>query len=179
ARHSAGPLAQELALVVAEVECGAAQRDALEGLRRRVPDAAVGALAAALERSRRYGSPLAEQLHALAQGLRAEARRRIEERAARAAPKIQLVVALVLVPSVLLVIVAALIANADALLAGLACNGSCMAGPVGGPAGGPAGGRGNRSSKPCAGIEEGRLAVLSDGSVPIRDQDRVAKWGNV
>jgi len=32
-----------------------------------------------------------------------------------------------------------------------------MAGPVGGPAGGPAGGRGNRSSKPCAGIEEGRL----------------------
>jgi len=120
ARHSAGPLAQELALVVAEVECGAAQRDALEGLRRRVPDAAVGALAAALERSRRYGSPLAEQLHALAQGLRAEARRRIEERAARAAPKIQLVVALVLVPSVLLVIVAALIANADALLAGLA-----------------------------------------------------------
>jgi tight adherence protein C len=42
--------------------------------------------------------------------------RRIEERAARAAPKIQLVVALVLVPSVLLMIGAALIAHADALL---------------------------------------------------------------
>jgi hypothetical protein len=35
---------------------------------------------------------------------------------ARAAPKIQLVIALILVPSVLLLIVAALVANSDALL---------------------------------------------------------------
>ncbi len=45
-------------------------------------------------------------------------RRHVEESAARAAPKIQLVVALVLVPSVLLMIAAALIANAGVLLAG-------------------------------------------------------------
>ena len=73
---------------------------------------------AALERSRRYGSPLAEQLREQAASLRSEARRSTEERAARAAPKIQLVVALVLVPSVLLMIAAGLIANSDALLAG-------------------------------------------------------------
>ena len=78
--------------------------------------AEVGALAAALERSRTYGSPLAEQLHLQATALRRDARRRIEERAARAAPKIQLVVALVLVPSVLLMIVAAIVAHSDALL---------------------------------------------------------------
>jgi membrane protein DedA with SNARE-associated domain len=41
-----------------------------------------------------------------------------EERAARAAPKIQLVVALVLVPSVLLMITAGLIAHAGKLLVG-------------------------------------------------------------
>jgi tight adherence protein C len=76
----------------------------------------VGALAAAIERSRTYGSPLAERLHLQAGALRVEARRRIEDRAARAAPKIQLVVALVLVPSVLLVIVAAIIAHSGALL---------------------------------------------------------------
>jgi tight adherence protein C len=81
-----------------------------------VPGSGLGALASALERSRRYGSPLADQLHDQAAGLRREARRRIEERAARAAPKIQLVVALVLVPSVLLMILAALIAHSDALL---------------------------------------------------------------
>jgi tight adherence protein C len=102
---------------VAEVECGTPQRVAFGGLAERVPGAGFGALAAALERSRRYGSPLADQLHEQASSLRREARRRIEERAARAAPKIQLVVALVLVPSVLLLILAALIAHSGALFA--------------------------------------------------------------
>jgi tight adherence protein C len=115
ARQGTGPLAAELAMTVAEIECGANQGDALAALRRRVPGVEVGALAAALERSRRYGSPLAEQLHAQAAALRSEGRRRTEERAARAAPKIQLVVALVLVPSVLLMILAAIIAHSDAL----------------------------------------------------------------
>ena len=78
--------------------------------------AGLGSLAAALERSRRFGSPLADQLQQQAMSLRRDAARRIEERASRAAPKIQLVVALVLVPSVLLMILAALIAHADALV---------------------------------------------------------------
>ena len=116
---TAGPLAREFAVALAEVECGASQTGALESLRARVPGAEVAVLAAALERSRRYGSPLAEQLRAQATGLRRDARRRIEERAARAAPKIQLVVALVLVPSVLLMILAAIIAHSDVLLAGV------------------------------------------------------------
>jgi len=108
------PLAAELAVAVSDLECGVPQRDAIERLRDRVPGAGLGALAAALERSRRFGSPLADQLHEQATSMRREARRRIEEQAARAAPKIQLVVALVLVPSVLLVIVAGLVANSDA-----------------------------------------------------------------
>jgi tight adherence protein C len=113
------PLAAELAVAVSEIECGSPQREAIDRLRNRVPDAGLGALAAALERSRRFGSPLAEQLHQQASDLRRDARRRIEERAARAAPKIQLVVALVLVPSVLLMILAGLIANSGALFGAL------------------------------------------------------------
>jgi tight adherence protein C len=116
AGSGAGPLAAELARAVAEVECGRSLRQAISGLRARVPGPEVGALAAALERSRTHGSPLAEQLHLQATALRRDARRRLEERAARAAPKIQLVVALVLVPSVLLTITAAIIAHSDALL---------------------------------------------------------------
>jgi tight adherence protein C len=119
ASRTAGPLAGELAITVTEIECGASQQDAIEGLRRRIPGVELGALAAALERSRRYGSPLAEQLHDQARALRREAGRRVGERAARAAPKIQLVVALVLVPSVLLTILAAIVAHSDALLAGV------------------------------------------------------------
>jgi tight adherence protein C len=112
---ASGPLAAELALAMAEIECGVPHGDAIAALRDRVPGAGLSAMASALERSRRFGSPLAEQLHEQATALRADARRRAEERAARAAPKIQLVVALVLVPSVLLMILAALVAHSDAL----------------------------------------------------------------
>ena len=113
-----GPLATELAMTVAELSCGTPQEEALRSLRERVPGSEVAALAAAIERSRRYGSPLADQLRRQATSLRRDQRRALEELAARAAPKIQLVVALVLVPSVLLMIVAGLAANADRLLGG-------------------------------------------------------------
>ncbi|HEY6729660.1 MAG TPA: type II secretion system F family protein [Solirubrobacterales bacterium] len=118
ARAGEGPLAEELRLTVAELSCGLPLGDALRSLRQRVPGSEIATLVAAIERSRRYGSPLADQLRRQATGLRRDSRRAVEERAARAAPKIQLVVALVLVPSVLLMIAAGLIANAGALLAG-------------------------------------------------------------
>jgi tight adherence protein C len=113
--RGSGALATELAVAVAEIECGMPQREAIAAIRERVPGVELGAFASALERSRRYGSPLADQLHEQAASLRGQARRRTEEHAARAAPKIQLVVALVLVPSVLLMILAALIAHSNAL----------------------------------------------------------------
>lgn len=119
ARTGEGPLAEELRLAVAEISCGVPLSVALRGLRARVPGGEVASLVAAVERSRRFGSPLAEQLRRQASELRREGRRAVEERAARAAPKIQLVVALVLVPSVLLMIAAGLIANAGTLLAGV------------------------------------------------------------
>jgi tight adherence protein C len=118
ASAGAGPLADELGAVVAEVECGLPLAEALAGLRRRVPGGEVATLCAAIERSRRLGSPLADQLRRQSAALRRDQRRATEEAAARAAPKIQLVVALILVPSVLLMIAAALIANADVLLSG-------------------------------------------------------------
>jgi tight adherence protein C len=113
-----GPLADELRVTAAELSCGEPMARALRSLRARVPGSEVATLCAAIERSRRYGSPLAEQLRRQSSALRRDQRRAVEERAARAAPKIQLVVALVLVPSVLLMIAAALIANADVLLSG-------------------------------------------------------------
>ncbi len=118
ARSSEGPLADELRMTVAELSCGRPLPAALRALRERVPGSELATLCAAIERSRRYGSPLAEQLRRQSSSLRSDQRRAVEERAARAAPKIQLVVALILVPSVLLMITAALIANADVLLSG-------------------------------------------------------------
>ncbi len=118
ARAGSGPLADELRVTMAELGCGQPLAEALAALRRRVPGTEVASLCASIERSRRLGSPLADQLRRQAASLRRDQRRAVEERAARAAPKIQLVVALILVPSVLLMIAAALIANADVLLSG-------------------------------------------------------------
>ncbi|HEX6782706.1 MAG TPA: type II secretion system F family protein [Solirubrobacterales bacterium] len=118
ARAGEGPLAEELRLAVAELSSGVPMGAVLEALRQRVPGSEVATLVAAIERSRKLGSPLADQLRRQASALRRDSRRATEERAARAAPKIQLVVALVLVPSVLLMIAAGLIANAGTLLAG-------------------------------------------------------------
>lgn len=116
ARGGNGPLADELRMTVAEAACGAPLSDALLALRRRVPGNEIASLTASIERSRSLGSPLADQLRRQATAARHDQRRAVEERAARAAPKIQLVVALILVPSVLLMIGAALIANASTLL---------------------------------------------------------------
>lgn len=118
AKAGDGPLAEELRLTLAEISCGTPLSDALRSLRSRVPGAELARLVAAIERSRQFGSPLADQLRRQATALRRDSRREVEERAARAAPKIQLVVALILVPSVLLMITAGLIANAGTLLAG-------------------------------------------------------------
>ncbi len=113
-----GLLADELRVTAAELSCGQPLSAALRTLRQRVPGSEVATLCASIERSRRFGAPLADQLRRQSSALRRDQRRAVEEYAARAAPKIQLVVALVLVPSVLLMITAALIANADVLLSG-------------------------------------------------------------
>jgi len=118
AQSGAGPLREELLAAVAEIECGASPGPALDALARRT-GGEVAALSRLLDRSRRLGSPLAEGLQEQAVMLRERRAREITEHADRAAPKIQLVVALLLVPSVLLLVAAAVLANADALLVGL------------------------------------------------------------
>ena len=115
-RNSGGPLREELARTVASIECGTSQEESLRALRERAAGGTLGSLAAALERSRRHGSPLSRALHEQAGSLRQDQRRAIGERAARAAPKMQLVVALLLVPSVLLIVAAAIVANTGSLL---------------------------------------------------------------
>jgi len=113
--RSDGPLAREWRALGREVALGVPIADALKGLEERVPLPEVHALVAALERSRRHGAPLADTLADQARAARFALARRIREDAARAGPKIQLVVALLLVPSVLLLVAAAL---ASALLDG-------------------------------------------------------------
>ena len=108
-RRHAGLLAQELRRTAARTKVGVPHQPALEQLRRRAPAEGVAALTTVLARADRLGTPPAEALAALARDAREARARRMAERAAKAAPKIQLVVALLLVPSVMLLVAAALV----------------------------------------------------------------------
>ena len=110
-----GPLAREWRAVAHEVALGVPLGRSLDGLALRLPQPEIRAFVAALQRARRHGAPLADTLAAQARAARFALGRRIRDDAARAGPKIQLVVALLLVPSVLLLVGAAL---ASALLGG-------------------------------------------------------------
>ena len=108
-----GPVAREWRAVGGEVALGVPLGEALSGMYRRLPLPEIRSLVAALDRARRHGAPLSATLAGQAHDARLSLRRRVQEDAARAGPKIQLVVALLLVPSVLLLVAAAL---ASALL---------------------------------------------------------------
>jgi tight adherence protein C len=107
-RRHPGVLAGELGAAARRVGLGVPPDAALARLERRCPAAGTHALTAALRRSDRLGAPPARALAALAAEARAREARRAAEHAARAAPKIQLVVALLLVPSAMLLVAAAL-----------------------------------------------------------------------
>jgi tight adherence protein C len=109
-RRHRGVLATELRTAATHTTLGVPRAEALARLTRRCPHDGVTALVVALRRSERHGTPLGPTLEALALDARAQQAQRLRERAARAAPKIQLVVALLLVPAVLLLVGASLAA---------------------------------------------------------------------
>ncbi len=110
-RHRRGLLAGELRRTAGEIELGVPQARALADLRLRCPGEGIAGLVAALQRSARHGAPLGPALAALARQARAERAQRLRDSAARAGPKIQLAVALLLVPGVMCLVAAALVAG--------------------------------------------------------------------
>jgi tight adherence protein C len=108
-RRRHGPLAAELRGAAARVALGEPRASVLARLERRCPADGIPPLVAALLRAERHGAPLGPALAALAADARARHAQRLRERAARAAPKIQLVVAVLLVPAVMLLVGAALV----------------------------------------------------------------------
>lgn len=103
-----GPLAREWKRVSDETALGVPQEEALAGMATRLPAGEIASFVEALSRSRRRGVPIGRAAAAQATMARHDRRRRVREQAARAGPKIQLVVALLLVPSVLLLVAAGL-----------------------------------------------------------------------
>lgn len=112
-RRHRGVLGAELRRAADELALGRARAPVLADLTARCPLGEVAALAAAIGRADRHGAPLGTALVAIAADARAARARAVREQAAKAAPKIQVVVALLLVPAVMLLVAAALTAAFD------------------------------------------------------------------
>jgi tight adherence protein C len=108
-RRHPGTLAHELRRAAARNQLGEPADQTLDHLQSRCPAEGIPALIQALKRAERHGAPLHDTLAAQAAEARSRRAARRSEQAAKAAPKIQLVVALLLVPAVLLLVAAALI----------------------------------------------------------------------
>ncbi|UTI63177.1 type II secretion system F family protein [Paraconexibacter antarcticus] len=110
-RRRGGPLAAELHATASLMALGVPRAQALDRLAARCPLPGVLALVAAIRRSDRHGTSLAPALASLAADARADRARAVQDHAARAAPKIQLAVALLLVPAAMLLLAAGLVAG--------------------------------------------------------------------
>lgn len=107
--HHHGELGRELRRTAAEIRLGVAVDTALDGLRRRCRADGMVELVSLLRRAHRQGQAIGDGLRALSGDLRERRARAAIDHAARAAPRIQLVVALMLVPAAMLLIAAALL----------------------------------------------------------------------
>ena len=108
-RRHPGLLAAELKRAAGRARMGEPVERALDQLEARSPATGIAPLVAALRRAERHGAPLGAALSAQAAEARSLRAAQRSEHAAKAAPKIQLVVALLLVPAVLLLVAAALV----------------------------------------------------------------------
>ena len=109
ARRHGGLLGTELRIADRAIQAGATRTDALNGLRERCPHEGVAAMVAAIARADRHGASLGPALGSIAAQAREHRARAIREHAARAAPQIQLVIALGLVPATMLIVAAGLL----------------------------------------------------------------------
>lgn len=104
-----GVLSREVKATLRELRLGTPRRAAYRGLAERVASPELQQVVAALLQAEELGAPLSRALAGQAETLRNTRRQHSRDRAARAAPRIQLVIALVMVPGALLVVMGMLV----------------------------------------------------------------------
>jgi len=114
-----GELRAELELAQANVGLGRPRAEELRDLAARTGSPSLGQLALTLRLSDRLGVPLADALRRQAERARAQRARMVQERAARAGPRVLIEVVFVLVPAALLPLVAAVVLTVSGSLTGL------------------------------------------------------------
>jgi tight adherence protein C len=110
-QSSVGPIALELARAEDELRLGVSRRQALADLSARVGLPELRRAVGAVRDGEELGAPLSHVLADQARSIRIAQREEVRMRAATAAPKIQLVVALTMVPAAMMLVLGVLVLN--------------------------------------------------------------------
>lgn len=100
-----GPAAEEVQATLRQMDLGATRREAFEALRRRNSSETLDAFVAAQLQAEELGVPLADALASIASDTRRSSAQNARRRAARAAPRVSLIAATLLLPATMLLIV--------------------------------------------------------------------------
>ncbi|MGL4173864.1 MAG: type II secretion system F family protein [Actinomycetota bacterium] len=103
------PLGEEIRVVLDDLRYGRSRRQALEGLRERIPIPSVASFVTAMVQAEELGTPIAQALREISIEIRREFAQDARRRAAKAGPKVSLAVTTFIVPGAMLLIVSALV----------------------------------------------------------------------
>jgi integral membrane protein len=99
-----GPLAEEMRATLREMQLGVPRRAALEGLRERNQSASMAAFVTILLQSEELGTPLEQALKQIAREIRRNRSQQVRQAAAKAQPKVSIVVTLLIVPGAIILV---------------------------------------------------------------------------
>lgn len=105
----AGPLGQEIERVLQQMSLGTPRREALDMMRRRNDSEILAQFVTALLQAEELGAPLARALRTMADDLRDQWYQKARREAARAAPRISMIISFTLVPASMIVILTAIL----------------------------------------------------------------------
>lgn len=111
---TAGPLGEESTLVLRQMSLGVSRRRALEEMRTRNPSPSLGQFVTAMLQAEELGAPLSTALQEIAADMRRSTAQEARRRAARAAPRVSLIVTTVIMPGVILVLIMSLVLGSGA-----------------------------------------------------------------
>ena len=104
-----GPVGEEMLVALRQMELGASRRAAFEALRERNASEQLTSFVTAQLQAEELGVPLSEALNDIAGDMRRASHQAARRRAARAAPRVSLVVTSLIVPGTMILIIASIV----------------------------------------------------------------------
>lgn len=114
-----GPISEEMLTALRQMELGASRRQAFLALRERSSSESLATFIAAQLQAEELGVPLSQALNDIAEDMRRAAHQDARRRAARAAPRVSVIVTTLIVPGAMILILVSILLGSDVSESGL------------------------------------------------------------